>query len=156
MPRVCDCLGVGGSIRFIALIVLGLSASGCTSSPTVPIEAVDSRPPTLNEAREVYRDACASCHGPTGTGDGPVAPALKSAPTDLTRLSERHGGVFPRELVIRTVTGDNAIASHGTREMPVWSQRFTPTGYGATAVAAIYARRQVELVVTYVESLQRQ
>lgn len=140
-----SCLAVG------VVTLVGLGICSCTSAPGV----VESGPQTVGEAEEIYREACASCHGLDGTGDGPVAPALKSAPTDLTRLSARHGGVYPRDLVIRTIEGDNRIASHGAREMPVWSTRFMPTGHGATAVAAIHARRQVELLAAYIESLQR-
>jgi hypothetical protein len=60
-----------------------------------------------------------------GKGGGPVAPALKAQPPDLTRLTRRHGGSFPREFVERTILGEDASAvAHGTREMPVWGPIF--------------------------------
>jgi mono/diheme cytochrome c family protein len=105
------------------------------------------------EPRTLYVSACASCHGSTGIGDGPAAPALRRPPADLTQLSQRNGGVFPRTLVVDVVIGKRSVVAHGTREMPVWSQRFGPTS-GATVAAAVVARRRLELIVDYVESLQ--
>jgi mono/diheme cytochrome c family protein len=39
---------------------------------------------------------CSPCHGRDGTGHGPVAKALKTAPPDLTTIVARNHGVFPR------------------------------------------------------------
>ena len=35
--------------------------------------------------RYEYLNSCASCHGTTGKGDGPVVKSLIKPPTDLTR-----------------------------------------------------------------------
>jgi high-affinity iron transporter len=35
-------------------------------------------------AKEIYSDACESCHGPTGKGDGPAGLALQPHPADLS------------------------------------------------------------------------
>ncbi|HXZ88657.1 MAG TPA: c-type cytochrome, partial [Candidatus Binataceae bacterium] len=40
-----------------------------------------------------FRQYCAQCHGMDATGDGPVAPALKKKPANLTVLSKNNGGV---------------------------------------------------------------
>jgi mono/diheme cytochrome c family protein len=140
--------------RLVPLVWVLFLLYGCTFGPGGNVEVVRPEAASPAEGGQIYRDACAACHGSSGRGDGPVAPALKVAPTNLTRLSEGNGGIFPRELIVATIEGENAIASHGAREMPVWSSRFTPTGYGATAVAAIHARRQVEALAAYIESLQ--
>jgi mono/diheme cytochrome c family protein len=106
--------------------------------------------------RDAYRSRCASCHGLEARGDGPVGAALRVAPPDLTSLAERNGGVFPRAHVIDVVTGRVALAAHGTREMPVWSDSFGPAdAEGATGAAAVYARRIVESLAAYLESMQR-
>ena len=78
---------------------------------------------TLNAAT-IFHDYCAACHGPGGKGDGPVAPALKETVPDLTVLARRSGGTFPRERVRRIIEGDETMAPHGTREMPVWGPVF--------------------------------
>ena len=110
--------------------------------------------PTLDDGRQAYVDACASCHGLDAKGHGPVAAELKTTPPDLTQLAARYGGNFPREIVIQTITGARAIPAHGPREMPVWSQRFGHA-HAATAAAEVYARRRVEVMTDYLESIQR-
>jgi mono/diheme cytochrome c family protein len=107
-----------------------------------------------DEGRQAFVRACAPCHGVDGRGDGPVAPALRGGAPDLTLLRTRNGGVFPRALVIATITGDHEVLGHGTREMPVWSERFG-SGSGAAAAASLYARRRLELLADHLESLQR-
>lgn len=67
-----------------------------------------------------YAQSCASCHGATGKGNGPVAATLKTPPTDLTKLSATNNGVFPVARLYQVIDGGAAIVAHGTREMPVW------------------------------------
>ncbi|HRO16237.1 MAG TPA: c-type cytochrome, partial [Paracoccus sp. (in: a-proteobacteria)] len=52
-----------------------------------------------------YARFCASCHGPSGKGDGPLAAGLTPRPADLTGLSRRHGGSFPRLQVMGRING---------------------------------------------------
>lgn len=108
-----------------------------------------------DEGRALYVASCASCHGIDGSGNGPAATALNVRPPDLTALAARHGGTFPRQLVLEVITGERQLAAHGSREMPVWSQRFAPSGSGGPAVAAVYMRRRLEMLIHHVESLQR-
>ncbi len=83
-----------------------------------------------------------------------MAPALRTPPADLTLLAVQNGGVFPRETVIAVMTGAQPVTAHGTREMPVWALRYEPTDDGATAAAALVARRRLEMVVDYVAAMQ--
>ena len=74
----------------------------------------------------LYQAYCASCHGVDGTGGGPMAKSLKVAPTDLTRIAARSGGMFPLAGVSQIITGEKAVpGGHGTREMPVWGPIFS-------------------------------
>lgn len=41
------------------------------------------------KAATVYKDLCASCHGPKGKGDGPAAAALNPKPEDFCK-SKKH------------------------------------------------------------------
>jgi len=44
--------------------------------------------PSVNEGRALYHaNGCASCHGASGRGDGPIAVKLGSKPADLHDLS---------------------------------------------------------------------
>lgn len=76
------------------------------------------------EGPDLYRSYCASCHGLDGKGNGPVTPALKTQPSDLTTISRRNGGMFPASRVSKIIAGDELVTAHGSREMPVWGPIF--------------------------------
>ena len=73
---------------------------------------------------DLFSAYCASCHGTSGVGNGPVAPVLKKRLPDLTRITQRNGGVFPEGRVRNIIAGDASIAAHGSRTMPVWGPVF--------------------------------
>ena len=100
--------------------------------------------------RETYRAYCASCHGLSGKGDGPVASALKRPPADLTTITRRNGGRFPAVRVFQSVEGSALIAAHGSREMPVWGDVFWRKG--GTDQAQVKLR--VHNLTNFIESLQ--
>jgi len=88
----------------------------------------------VDPGKREYLNKCATCHGQSGTGDGGLTDLLKRAPSDLTVLSKKNGGVFPFDRVYAVVDGREAVKGHGDREMPVWGRE-----YGAdTARAADY------------------
>jgi mono/diheme cytochrome c family protein len=138
--------------RPLLCIVAVVVASGCarvgrfTQLATSPLDPA--------EARAIYQRACASCHGPEGRGDGPEAPRQWVVPPDLTHLRARHGGTFPAEYVREVVSGEREVTAHGTRDMPVWRERFGSGGGGAPAAASFYAARRLEALVTFLESVQ--
>jgi mono/diheme cytochrome c family protein len=78
----------------------------------------------LTDGKDLFMELCASCHGKSGMGDGPAAPALKNVVPNLTTLATRNGGDFPREEVEKSITGKSRVVSHGTIDMPVWGQAF--------------------------------
>jgi high-affinity iron transporter len=47
------------------------------------LRALPSRLPGLERGRRLYAEACASCHGDSGRGDGPAAAALDPRPSDF-------------------------------------------------------------------------
>ena len=76
------------------------------------------------QGRQIYLEYCSSCHGLTGEGDGPVAPALTTPPANLRRLSERFGNPLPEDQFARFIDGRVEVKAHGPRDMPVWGARF--------------------------------
>lgn len=72
-----------------------------------------------------YMNSCGVCHGMDGKGQADIAEFLKTAPPDLTRLSRKNGGVFPMARVYETIDGRLTVRAHGTRNMPIWGQRFS-------------------------------
>ena len=45
---------------------------------------VPSRAPDIDQGRELYQQQCATCHGLTGSGDGPASKGLEPPATDFT------------------------------------------------------------------------
>jgi mono/diheme cytochrome c family protein len=133
----------------LASLVLMTAAGGSMSAQT------PSRPPRLGLSSvygpDLFRFYCASCHGPDGRGGGPAASALKLRVPDLTMMSSRERGVFPKARVTAIVSGDQtpAIPSHGSREMPVWGPIFRALDPGDPLNKA-----RIENIVAHLESLQ--
>jgi mono/diheme cytochrome c family protein len=100
--------------------------------------------------RETYNAYCASCHGLSGKGDGPVASALKTPPADLTTIARRAGGRFPAIRVFQSIEGSAMVAAHGSKEMPVWGDVFRQSA--GTNEAQVKLR--VRNLTSFIESLQ--
>jgi mono/diheme cytochrome c family protein len=73
-----------------------------------------------------FQSSCASCHGTDAKGKGPVSEQLRVPPADLTVLAKGNNGVFPTNTVYETIDGLKTVPAHGTREMPIWGERFNP------------------------------
>ena len=73
---------------------------------------------------DLFQAHCAPCHGSDAEGGGPAASALKAKPADLTVLAKNNGGQFPLARVRKTIMGDDILATHGSREMPIWGPIF--------------------------------
>ena len=114
--------------------------------------------PPLERGRNEYANQCASCHGAGGKGDGPLQPFLVKPPSDLTTLAQRHGGKLPEQYLREMIDGRsmNAPGPHGSREMPVWGQRFrqdAQTGMGRL-MPERQVRQRIDALVTYLGSVQ--
>lgn len=100
--------------------------------------------------RQYFYEYCASCHGPMGRGDGPVAGELKKRPTDLTQLAKNNNGHFPYVRVRAVIDGrGQALGIHGPAEMPVWGERFSDEGATDPQV-----RGKILSIVDYLVSIQ--
>jgi mono/diheme cytochrome c family protein len=80
----------------------------------------------IDIGKSEFQSSCASCHGADGRGKGPVSEQLKVPPSDLTMLAKNNNGVFPTNAVYETMYGSKTVPAHGTREMPIWGERFNP------------------------------
>lgn len=103
-----------------------------------------------------YLNSCAVCHGKAGKGDGPMADELQKRPADLTRLSDKNGGVFPALRVYSTIDGRFVVPAHGDRDMPIWGRQFLEQDsetYGQEEGEAISSQR-IEKLTRYIETLQ--
>ncbi len=78
-----------------------------------------------------YQMGCAACHGIDGKGGGPVGSVVKVPPPDLTVLAKKNDGVFPFKSVYDVIDGQKVVMAHGTRDMPIWGNRFIPDAKAA-------------------------
>ena len=99
---------------------------------------------------ELFRAHCAPCHGLDAKGDGPMAPALKSKPADLTVLAKGNRGQFPSERVRKTILGDPVPSSHGSREMPIWGPIFHQIEWDQD-----FGELRVQNLVKYLQTIQQ-
>jgi mono/diheme cytochrome c family protein len=72
--------------------------------------------------QDLYVRFCASCHGASGHGDGPVASSFKVEVPDLTLIARRAQGSYPRDRIEKIIDGRFIIGAHGSRTMPVWGE----------------------------------
>jgi mono/diheme cytochrome c family protein len=108
----------------------------------------------LSPGHDLFVRYCISCHGEKGLGDGPVAPALRTPPADLTTIAARHGGEFPAAAIARFIDGRMPVVAHGTREMPVWGRSFAK-GIPEDSTAEEFVRGKISALVEYLRTIQR-
>jgi len=129
-------------------------AFGCATAETAP-EAATPSPDLVRLAagRADYEHYCMACHGSDGAGNGPVARYMTPPPGDLRRIAARHGGVFPHAKVQAWIDGRDPIASHGTRDMPVWGKAFREESE-LDQLSETRVQGRIVLLVQYLESIQ--
>lgn len=130
-----------------ALAVAAFVGAAVPAFPQAPKIKHETAPITRSDSgSEMYAAYCAACHGKTGKGDGPAAPALKTGPSDLTMLATKHEGKYPSASVEQVLTGVRELSAHGSSEMPVWGPVFKKLPGDA--------RLRVYNLTKYIETLQ--
>lgn len=101
-----------------------------------------------------YQNYCAVCHGVDGRGQGIMRKFLTVPPANLRRLALTSGGKFPFWEVYRKIDGQTEIRGHGTREMPVWGDRFRAQAGGDGKTAQTQAAGRILSLVFYLQYIQ--
>ena len=135
-------------------IVIGLLA--CVASVAVSGIACADGNMQLDVGKKQYMKYCATCHGPSGTRHRRhrVASVHEAAHQPDAARRRTTAATFPMMDVIGIVRGDQPIAAHGTREMPVWGEIIggDPTEEG------MYKKDEAEAKILtigkYLESIQ--
>jgi len=147
-----------GYLNLAAVLVLGGLIVGLTSRPALAQEGTAVE---LGERGNIisgkldFRQHCAQCHGMDATGDGPVAPALKKKPANLTMLQKNNGGVFPTDEVRSFIDGTKTAEGHGTREMPIWGYAFMHRpGSSGVPESEEAVQHKINRLVEYVKTIQ--
>lgn len=117
--------------------------AGCASETVVP------------NGKTMFIQDCAGCHGVDAMGAGPVGQSMGLLAPDLTGLSARNGGVFPREAVMATIDGlnrgphfANTMPEFGAGDMGEAVIVETPDGLGTPTPVGLIA------LADYLESVQ--
>lgn len=143
------CIGRTALHRILVTVVVLL----CVAAPATQANELD---PLLGySGPQLYQRFCASCHGPQGYGDGPVAATLKVMVPDLTRIARRQqNGEFPEERIREIVDGRAVLPAHGLRDMPVWGYELEaqapPDQPGRAAAQGL-----IDKLVAYLRSIQQ-
>jgi mono/diheme cytochrome c family protein len=103
------------------------------------------------DGKDLFRQFCAVCHGVDGKGAGPAAAALKRPTGDLTQLSRKNAGKFPKLRVKVSITGGDNVMEHGTRDMPMWGSVLSETGQQRAM-----GDMRVQALLDYLEQIQAQ
>ena len=137
-------------LPIISFPVLFLAALGmCAQIPPKRQEQLERLIYSV-KGPDLFRAHCVACHGEDARGDGPLAPALKTRPPDLTVLAKKNGGAFPSAEVRKIISGEDVLISHGTREMPIWGPIFHQVESDQD-----FGNVRVENLVKYLQSIQR-
>lgn len=140
------------STAFLFSLLFGLSVLGPAGADEPPPLDDD----VLHYGPVEYEVSCLPCHGVDGRGDGPLAPHLAVAPSDLTGIAAANGGEFPSLRVLQIIDGRALVSAHGNRDMPVWGDRYraeAPDGESAIDIER-EALARLAVLVRYLESLQ--
>lgn len=130
----------------VAGVMLAPSAASAQTPEAQPVQMKQTTP-----GAEVFRTYCATCHGPSARGDGPLANSMLRKPPNLTEIAKRNGGQFPSEVVFRTIDGRQPVRGHGGPDMPVWGDAFTRS---REAGDADRVKAVIQSLVAYLESVQ--
>jgi len=135
------------------IVALALGVAGGmwlvdAASAAEPVDGV-----LADMGRPYFERYCASCHGLSGAGDGPTAGVLRAPPADLRLIAARRGGEFPDGEVAQFIDGRFDVKAHGSREMPVWGERFSQN-IPEPEVADAIARGKIVVLIEYLKSIQ--
>lgn len=125
LAGVAVLVGGWGAMKGRALSAAGVVAvitgalfivrSGAPGDDTLPVsDPVPANQASIDAGRALYAANCQSCHGESGTGDGPSRAGLPTAPADLTTHVPLHGD---RELF--------RFIRDGLITMPAWGDQLS-------------------------------
>ena len=101
-----------------------------------------------------FERSCAICHGFNGKGKGVMSDSLTKQPSDLTVLAKNNNGHFPFTDVYQIIEGSPKVGIHGSRDMPVWGDRYRKEAEKYGAEEYMYSRGLILELLVYLMSIQ--
>jgi mono/diheme cytochrome c family protein len=136
--------------------------SHCCVAEFSPADDSTSYDHTLKAGKATYDRYCESCHGVNAEGNGRFAHNLTTKPADLTIISARNNGIFPLAKMYQVIDGTDNFLAHGSREMPIWGERFDLNNWGEgnwtrgyTEHSIRIARGRILELLMYLDSIQK-
>lgn len=126
---------------FGGLILAGISCNNSQASVAVGDEVT---------GEAMFVSYCQICHGEHG--DGPMADLINVDVPDLTLISARRDGQFPKDQIFKIIDGREEVIGHGSIDMPIWGQTFKESE-GLQTEAQVNER--INKLVEYLESIQQ-
>lgn len=137
-------------IFFLLFVFGGVFTAWAADEPGAKtVKRVNARPTETLNGADLFKEYCAVCHGNGAKGDGPAAEALKKRPADLTQLARKNGGTFPELHVMNYIKGQDVVAAHGSRDMPIWGSIFSQMSSNQDLVQV-----RTYALLKYVEQMQ--
>jgi mono/diheme cytochrome c family protein len=136
------------SARTVAILIAGIFG--------VASAALAADPPKAAFGKDQFNARCASCHGVSGKGNGPVAKQVGTTVPDLTTYAKRNGGKFPVELAWMKIDG-RPVSFDTERNMPVWGRDFRHEAIAnvdAKAKPESYVAAEIAAIVEYMKTIQ--
>ena len=134
------------------LICFASASSGEVVLKKTALKYYDVR---TTDGGELYQTLCAACHGSSGKGDGPAAPALTMRVADLTVLSANNGGVYPHRTVEKTIYGDSRVRAHGIVDRPRWGDQLMDLRPEWSSLQRkSFTDKRIHNLAVYVEDMQ--
>lgn len=129
--------------------LLNLIAALALATPTTAQDAA--------QGEALYGFYCATCHGNSAVGNGPMSPSLVVTPANLTRLAFDNENVFPTTRVIMRIDGRDPLVSHGSM-MPVYGDFFEGTDVAVKAETGqpILTSQPIVDLLAFLQSIQQQ
>lgn len=109
---------------FLVTATVGMLAVSITLADQSKKVVIPATPTAANDGHQMFMSYCAPCHGSDGKGHGPVAPAMKTQPTDLSQLTRNNHGKYPDTHVVSVLEFGSELSAHGSAVMPVWGPIF--------------------------------
>ncbi len=135
----------------LAIVTFATTLSLCS--------AALAQPAKTDLGKKEYELQCSVCHGMDAKGNGFLGASLKIVPPDLTVLTKNNGGVFPAERITGVIDGRVQIASHGSRDMPIWGTRYAVNAaehyFDIPYDQEAYVRARVLLLLDYLSRIQQ-
>ena len=137
-------------IGFMIVVLLApallVSAAADKQAKVVTKPAVQT---DMSSGKEMFREYCASCHGPDGHGSPKTAAALKATIPDLSTIRKRRH-TNDVATFVQNVLREDKLPGHQAKGMPDWRPILFRVSGGKEDQAIL---RQTNLA-RYVESLQ--